>query len=89
MPYSVNDIVDLVQHHVVLSEDAAEDADANLALLIDRLTSLMSTRPEPAEWLFCDRCGCAVDTDVIPCDARSWTPDGDFLCSSCLYPDES
>jgi hypothetical protein len=37
-----------------------------------------------AEWLFCDRCGCAVDVEVLAWDGSNFTPDGAFYCSGCL-----
>ena len=60
----------------------------NSVFSIARLTR-MGSEPLGLEigWYFCDRCGCSVDTEVLAEDGRNFTPDGDFLCSSCLYPE--
>jgi len=36
-----------------------------------------------ATWVFCDRCGCSVDTDLIHPDSHHYADDGDFLCADC------
>ncbi len=33
-----------------------------------------------AEWVFCDRCGSSVDTDLIHPDGHHYADDGDFSC---------
>lgn len=89
MVYTVTDIAELVEYHLVASAPNDAAADSNLAQLVSRVER-MRTRPlfHTAEWLFCDRCGCAVDTDILADDGSNFTSDGSFLCSSCLYPDE-
>ena len=89
MTYTVTDIAELVEYHLVASASDDTTADDNLSQLVSHIADL-STRPlfRSAEWLFCDRCGCAVDTDVLAEDGSNFSPDGAFLCSSCLYPDE-
>ncbi len=86
--YSVDDLIELIRYHLVLSEESRQAADANLMRLFAGISS-MATHPlvHTAQWLFCDRCGCAVDTDVVA-DDGNWTADAEFLCSSCLYPDD-
>jgi hypothetical protein len=34
-------------------------------------------------WVFCDRCGCSVDTDLIHPDGHRYADDGDFYCADC------
>jgi hypothetical protein len=34
-------------------------------------------------WVFCDRCACSVDTDLIHPDGHHYSDDGDFLCADC------
>jgi hypothetical protein len=34
-------------------------------------------------WVFCDRCGCSVDTDLIHPDSHHYAEDGDFYCADC------
>ena len=46
---------------------------------------LMAPRPlwREATWVFCDRCGCSVDTDLIHPDGHHYAEDGDFYCADC------
>jgi hypothetical protein len=86
--FSVEDVIELIRYHVVLSEDSPQAADANLARLVVGIRSMEThCSAQPGESLFCDRCGCTVDTTVLAHDGSNWTPDGDFLCSTCLDPD--
>jgi hypothetical protein len=57
-------------------------AHANLVQLVQKL-ELLAPRPlyREATWVFCDRCGCSVDTDLIHPDSHHYTDDGDFLCA--------
>lgn len=84
MPYTVTDLAELNRHHLVLSVEDDETADANLARLVSEI-QLMSTRPlwREVTWVFCDRCGCSVDTDFIHPDGHHYAADGDFLCADC------
>jgi len=36
-----------------------------------------------ATWVFCDRCGCSVDTDLIHADSHHYADDGAFYCADC------
>ena len=36
-----------------------------------------------ASWVFCDQCGCSVDTDLIHPDGHHYADDGDFYCVDC------
>jgi hypothetical protein len=38
---------------------------------------------EEVSWVFCDRCGCSVDTDLIHPDGYHYADDGDFYCADC------
>jgi hypothetical protein len=50
----------------------------------------MATRPlwRTAEWVFCDRCGTSVDTDLIHPDGHHYAEDGDFYCADCWAGDD-
>ena len=41
-----------------------------------------------ASWVFCDRCGCSVDTDLIHPDGHHYADDGDFYCVNCWQDDD-
>jgi len=45
----------------------------------------MAPRPlwREVTWVFCDRCGCPVDTDLIYPDGHHYADDGDFYCADC------
>ena len=79
MAYTITDIAELVRYHLVLTEP-----DDNIVQLVSELQS-MSTRPlwREATWVFCDRCGCSVDTDLIHPDGHHYADDGDFHCADC------
>ena len=89
MMYTVDDITELIRYHLVLAVETDDQADRNLADLAFQIAG-MSTEPlwREIQCYFCDRCGCSVDTDVLAEDGSNLTADGDFLCSSCLYPEE-
>lgn len=84
MAYTVTDITELIQYHLVLAEPDDESADHNLAQLAGEIQNL-ATRPlwREATWVFCDRCGCSVDTDLIHPDGHHYSVDGDFYCVDC------
>ena len=89
MTYSVNDLADLMRHHLVLSVEDDETADTNLARLVNEV-QLMRTRPlwGEATRIFCDRCGCSVDTDLIHPDGHHYAEEGDFYCTDCWSAEE-
>jgi len=89
MPYTVTDLAELIRHHLVLSVEDDETADSNLARLVSELQA-MSTRPlwREANWVFCDACGCSVDTDLIHPDGHHYAEDGDFYCADCWRGDD-
>ncbi|MGP8062718.1 MAG: hypothetical protein ACLP5O_09120 [Acidimicrobiales bacterium] len=84
MAYTITDIAELVRYHFVFSEPDDERADANLAQLVQQLEQ-MASRPlwREASWVFCDRCGCSVDTDLMHPDGHHYADDGDFYCADC------
>jgi hypothetical protein len=51
-----------------------------------------SLAPRPlwhdVSWVFCDRYGCSVDTDLIHPDGHHYADDADFFCADC-WPSES
>ena len=84
MTYTITDIAELIRHHLVLSVEDDETADANLRRLVGEIAG-MATTPlwREAMWVFCDRCGCSVDTDLIHPDGHRYADDGDFYCADC------
>jgi hypothetical protein len=90
MAYDVTDITELIRYHLVLAEPTDERADGNLIRLVGEIER-MATRPlwRAAEWVFCDRCGTSVDTDLIHPDGHHYADDGDFLCADCWQSDDS
>ena len=84
MAYTVSEIAELVEYHLVVS---ASDDDAAQSNLLDLLHRVEDLAPRPlwreATWAFCDRCGCSVDTDLIHPDGHRYAEDGDFYCSDC------
>jgi len=82
MTYSVTEITELIQHHLVFSEPDAARATENLRHLIADIRSIAPVPIETtAEWLFCDRCGASVDVDMFAVDGSNFTPNGGFYCS--------
>jgi hypothetical protein len=89
MTYTVTDITELIRHHLVFGADSESQADSNLRQLTGRIAS-MSTTPlwREAQWLFCNRCGTSVDTELINEDGAGYNSEGAFLCSTCRWPDD-
>ena len=90
MAYSVTEIAELIQHHLVFSEPDEARATENLRQLVARLKG-MAPGPLQTEalWYFCDRCGASVDVDVLAVDGSNFTPEGSFYCSRCLGDEEA
>jgi hypothetical protein len=84
MVYTVTDLAELVEYHLVVTAPDDDTAHANLVRLVSELER-MATRPlwREATWVFCDRCGCSVDTDLIHPDGHHYADDGDFYCGDC------
>ena len=84
MAYTITDIAELVEYHLVASAPDDDAAYKNLVQLVQRL-ELLAPRPlwREATWVFCDRCGTSVDTDLIHPDGHHYADDGDFLCADC------
>ena len=84
MAYTINDLAELVEYHLVVSAPDDDVAHANLVQLVGRMEA---TAPRPlwreATWVFCDRCGCSVDTDLIHPETHRYSPDADFYCADC------
>lgn len=36
-----------------------------------------------ASWVFCDRCGCSVDVELIDDESHHYDALGDFYCADC------
>lgn len=84
MAYTITDIAQLVRYHLVLSESDDERVNANLAQLVQGIEQ-MAGHPLRREvsWVFRDRCGCSVDTDLIHPDSHHYAEDGDFYFAEC------
>ena len=84
MTYTTTDIAELARHHLVFAAPDDDTAHANLVQLVQQL-ELMAPRPlwREATWVFCDRCWCSVDTDLIHPDGHHYSHDGDFYCADC------
>jgi len=84
MAYTITDLAELVEYHLVVSASDDETAQANLVRLVSVLERMA---PQPlwreATWVFCDRCGCSVDTGLIHQDGHHYSDDGDFYCVDC------
>jgi hypothetical protein len=80
MNYTVTNIAELVAYHLVASAPNDDTAHANRVQLVQKLELLA---PDPlwreVTWMFCDRCGCSIDTDLIDPDGNRYAPDGDLL----------
>jgi hypothetical protein len=84
MVYTITDIAELVGYLLVASARDDDVAHANLVQLVQKL-ELLAPRSlwREVTWVFCDRCGCSVDTDLIHPNGHHYAEDGDFLCADC------
>jgi hypothetical protein len=84
MAYTVTDLAELVEYHLVVSAPDDDVAHANLVQLVGRIEA-MAGRPlwREATWVICDRCGCSVDTDLIHPGGHHYADDGDLYCADC------
>ena len=73
-----------MEYHLVASARDDDAAHANRVQLVHQL-ELLAPRPLYREvtWVFCDRCGCSVDTDLIHPDSHHYADDSDFYCADC------
>jgi hypothetical protein len=73
-----------VEYHLVVFAPDDTIAHSNLVQLVE-LIEIFSSRPlwREATWVFCDRCGCSVDVDLIHLSGHRYAEDGDFYCSDC------
>ena len=84
MVYTVTDIKELIQYHLVASATDSEVANKNLAHLVFEIQSF-ATEPlwREVSWVFCDRCGTSVDSELIHPEGHRYSPAGSFYCSDC------
>jgi hypothetical protein len=75
MTYTVTGIAELVEYYLVASAPAGDAA--NLTQLVQKL-ELLAPWAAVAEvsWVFCDRCGCSADTDLIDPDGHRYAVSG-------------
>lgn len=88
MAYSVTDIKELIEYHLVAAATDDDIANDNLVQLVGKIQGL-ATRPlwREATWVFCDRCGTSVDAELIHPDGHHYFDDGDFYCADCWEED--
>jgi hypothetical protein len=84
MAYTIKDLKELIEYHLIAAATNDDVANNNLAQLVTEIQHL-STRPlwQEATWVFCDRCGCSVDTVLIHPDGHQYSDDGDFYYVDC------
>jgi hypothetical protein len=85
MAYTIIDIAELVRYHLVLSEPD-NDGPTPTSPSSSRWRAARCWRD--ASWVFCDRCGCSVDTELIHPDGHHYADDGDFFCADCWVVNE-
>jgi cytochrome c5 len=90
MPYTIDDITELIRYHLVLSEESVEKADANLAQLMRDIEEMVAApRGEPVYWRACEACFAWVSSELIGLDGAGEAADGGFYCTSCRFMEES
>ena len=84
MAYTISNLAEMVEYHLVASAPDDDVAHANLVQLVQQF-ELMVPRPSwrEATWVFCDCCGTSVDTDLIHPEGHHYAEDGDFYCADC------
>jgi len=90
MPYSVTDLTELIEYHLVISADDDEAADCNLAQLMRNIEQMVTTPrwQEPIYWIACEECGAWVSSELIGPEGAGECDDGGFRCSECRFADE-
>ena len=84
MMYTVADFKELIEYHLIASASNADMADNNLAQLVTEIAGLrLHPLCREAARVFCDRCGCSVDTELIHPKGHHHANDGDFYCEDC------
>lgn len=79
MTYTVTDIAELIRHHLVLSEETDERADANLAQLMRTVAEMVSSAPAGA----CHACRVWITAAQVGPDGAGVADDGNFYCRAC------
>jgi len=84
MAYTIAEIAELIHYHLVLAESDDTSAERNLTELSGAVHNL-ATRPlwHEATWVFCERCGTSVDTDLLDREGHHYSVEGDFYCADC------
>ena len=80
MVYTITDIAELVEYQLVVSARDDDAAHANFVQLVQKL-ELLAPRPlwREVTCVFCDHCGCALDTDLVRPQSHHYGDDCDFL----------
>lgn len=85
--YTVDDLTELIRHHVVFATDDSAKADADLVRLVRNIEAMV-TAPgydEPVYWTACEDCGAWVSSELISDDGAGLCEDGGFRCTECRY----
>lgn len=90
MVYTVTDITELIQYHLIASAHDDEVADINLAQLMRNIEHMVTTprSQEPIYWIACEECGAWVSSELIGPDGAGECDDGGFYCSFCRFGEE-
>jgi len=81
LAYTITEIAELVEYHLIASAPDAAAAHNNLVRQLELLAPRLLRRD--ATWVFCDRCGTSVDTYIIHPDGHHYTNKGEFYCADC------
>ena len=84
MAHTITDAAELVRYHLVLAEPDDSRANDTLVQFAERAAG-GGEPPLVAEalWVFCDRCGCSIDADLIHPDGHHYSDEDDFYCRDC------
>jgi hypothetical protein len=86
MTYSVDDITELIRHHLLLSDDDNDRTVSDLLRLTANIAELMHEplKRQPG-WVVCEGCGAWVGTELIGPNGAGYTLHGVFNCSDCRW----
>src|ERR1039458_7893237 len=87
MAYSINDIMELINYHLVAAAPDDEAAERNLSLLIESIEQLRNV-DETLHWMVCEECGAWVSSELIGPNGAGESDDGGFRCTECRFDDE-
>ncbi len=90
MAYTVDDIVELIRYHLVVSSPDDGAAHSNLVKLLHNVKQMFTTFDvdETLCWMVCEDCDAWVSSELIGPDGAGESDDGGFYCTSCRFDDE-